>query len=461
MTTTTAPKGMRTFLIIAIGQMISVMGSGLTGYALGFWIYAETGNATPFALVALFSTLPRIALAPLAGALADRFDRRRLMIAADSIDALITFGVAVLLFAGRLEVWHIYVVAFASAVFGTFQQPAFQASITMLVPKKDLARASGIQQMGQALEMLLTPVIAGALFGWIGLNGIIVIDLVTYAFAVGALLMVHIPQPKYTPQSQPGVKSSLWRDAAFGWTYLRQRPGLFGLLWYFAAINFFLSLSGVLSTPLVLGFATPAAAGMVGTLGGAAMLVSSVAMSSWGGPKTRKVPALIGYIGLAATGFLMTGLLPQVWLAALGRAWLLFFIPWASALSQATFQSKVAPEVQGRVFAIRGMIAQSISPIAQGLAGPLADRVFAPLLLPGGALANTWVGSLMGVGDGRGIGLIFVLSCTAMWTMSLLAYANPRIREVERELPDVLPDKAAAAADMEAVEKAAAGAPAG
>ncbi|MBI3160371.1 MAG: MFS transporter [Chloroflexi bacterium] len=457
-TTTTAPKGMRTFLIIAIGQMISVMGSGLTGYALGFWIYAETGNATPFALVALFSTLPRILLAPLAGVLADRYNRRRIMLAVDSADAFITLGAAALLFSGRLEVWHIYIIAGASSLFGSFQQPAFQASITMLVPKRDLGRASGIQQMGQALEMLLTPVIAGALFGLIGLNGIIAIDLITYGFAVGALLVVRIPQPEYAPHNAHGEKNSLWKDAAFGWSYLRGRPGLFGLLWYFAAINFFLSLSGVLATPLVLGFATPAAAGLVGSVGGAAMLVSSIIMSAWGGPKQRKVPALIFYIGLAAAGFLMTGLLPQVWLSALGRGWLLFFIPWASAMSQAIFQTKVAPEVQGRVFAIRGMIAQSISPIAQGLAGPLADRVFTPLLLPGGNLAATWVGDLMGVGAGRGIGLLFVLSCAAMWGMSLLAYANPRIRDLERELPDALPDEPAADS-AEALE--AAGAPAG
>lgn len=443
-------NGFRTFLIIVIGQLLSMMGSGLTGYALGFWIYAETGNATPFALVALFSTLPRILFAPLAGVLADRFNRRRIMLFADSVDAFITFVVAALLFTGRLEVWHIYVVAFSSAIFGAFQQPAFQASITMLVRKEDLARASSIQQMGQAIEMLLTPAIAGVLFSAVGLNGIILIDLLTYGFAVGALLLVRIPQPEYVPQNAPGEKNSMWSDARFGWNYLRQRPGLFTLLWYFAAINFFLSLSGVLSTPLVLGFATPAAAGLVGTVGGAAMLISSIIMSSWGGPKHRKVPALIFYIAIAGTGFALTGLLPQVWLAALGRAWLLFFIPWASALSQATFQTKVAPEVQGRVFAIRGMIAQSISPIAQGLAGPLADGIFTPLLLPGGALAATWVGDLMGVGAGRGIGLIFVISSLAMWAMSALVYANPRVRNVETELPDVLPDTPASAESLPA-----------
>ncbi len=440
MTSPSAPKNMRTFLIIAIGQLISMMGSGLTGYALGFWIYTETGNATPFALVALFSTLPRILLAPLAGMAADRFNRRHIMLLADSADALITLGAAALLLTGRLEVWHIYIIAGTSALFGAFQQPAYQASITMLVPKQDLARASGIQQMGQALEMLLTPVLAGALFGLVGLNGIILIDLATYAFAVGALLFVRIPQPPVSEEISGGSKQQFWASLTFGWTYLRQRPGLFGLLWYFAAVNFFLSITGVLSTPMVLGFSTPAAAGLVGSLGGLAMLVSSIIMGSWGGPKARRVPWLIFFIALSSAGFFFTGLLPNVPLTAFGRAWLLFFIPWASALSQATFQSKVAPQVQGRVFAMRSMIGTSITPIAQGLAGPLADKVFVPMLLPGGALAATWVGDLIGVGPGRGIGLMFVLSFFALLLLSAIAFGSRRIRLLETDLPDAIPD---------------------
>lgn len=455
---TSVPKSMRTFLIIAIGQLISLMGSGLTGYALGFWIYAETGSATPFALVALFSTLPRILLAPLAGVAADRFNRRRIMLLADSADALITLGAAALLLSGRLEIWHIYVIAGTSAIFGAFQQPAYQASITMLVAKQDLARASGIQQMGHALEMLLTPVLAGALFGLVGLNGIILIDLATYTFAVGALLLVHIPQPAVTAPEAGTPKVSLWQSLTFGWTYLRQRPGLFGLLWYFAAVNFFLSITGVLSTPLVLGFATPAAAGLVGSLGGVAMLVSSIIMGSWGGPKERRVPWLIAFIGISALGYFFTGLLPSVLLVSLGRVWLLFFIPWASALSQATFQSKVAPEVQGRVFATRSMISQSITPLAQALAGPLADGIFSPLLLPGGALAATWVGQLIGVGAGRGIGLMFVLAGMCMLAISGLAFATRRIRQLETDLPDALPDDPAteaAPANLESAEAAA------
>ena len=142
-----APKSMKTFFIIWIGQLISIIGSGLTGFGLSVWIYAQTGEATPIALNALFFNLPRIILAPVAGSIADRYNRRRIMILADTAAALTTLGAAALLFSGNLQVWHIYLLTFLSAVGSSFQQPAYSASITMLVSKKDLARAGGIQQI--------------------------------------------------------------------------------------------------------------------------------------------------------------------------------------------------------------------------------------------------------------------------------------------------------------------------
>jgi len=134
---------MRTFLIIWFGQLISIIGSGLTGFGLSVWIYEQTGQALPIALNALFFNLPRVLLAPFAGAIADRYDRRSIMILADIGAAVATLGVVVMLLTGRLEVWHIYLSTILSSSFSAFQDPAYRASITMLVPKEDLARAGG------------------------------------------------------------------------------------------------------------------------------------------------------------------------------------------------------------------------------------------------------------------------------------------------------------------------------
>ena len=233
-----APKNMKTFMVIWFGQLISIIGSGLTGFALGVWIYDQTGQATPFALTALFATLPNVLLMPIAGTVADRYNRRHIMILADCGAAVATAVLALILFLGDLQVWHIYLVTLFGATFSAFQGPAYMASTTMLVPKKDLARAGGIMQMGAAIQQILTPLMAGAFYGLIGLRGVILIDAATFVFAVGALLLVHIPQPKRTSEARTGEKKSFLTDAAFGWKYLRARPGLFGMLLYLPASTF-------------------------------------------------------------------------------------------------------------------------------------------------------------------------------------------------------------------------------
>lgn len=444
MTAKNSSQSMRTFFIIWAGQLVSIIGSGLTGFGLAVWIYEQTGQATPFALTVMFGNLPQVLLSPFAGALVDRWNRRLVMIVADTGSALITLVFFLLLAFGQLAIWQIYLGVILSSVLASFQEPAYTASITMLVPKKDLPRANGLMQMGQALQMLIAPVLAGVLFVSIGLRGIILIDVVTFLFAVGALLLVHIPQPKRDSQMDSAQSSgSLWREAAFGWHYLRARQGLFGLLIFFALVNFFLNFSAVLLGPMILSFGTAAGLGTAQTMGGVGMLIGSIAMSAWGGPK-RRIPAVIGFLFLASCGLFIAGLQSSVWVIAVGMFLLMFSVPFGSGLSQAIFQTKVEPAVQGRVFSIRTMISRSMMPIAFLLAGPLADQVFEPLLREGGALASTWIGTLVGVGPGRGIGALYLASAVVLWVASGLAWANPHIRHVETDLPDAIiePDHA-------------------
>lgn len=430
---------MRVFFIIWVGQLISLLGSGLTGFALGVWIFDQTGKATPFALTVLFGSLPRLLLSPLAGSLADRWNRRLVMLLSDTGNALVTLGAFILLQNGNLQIWMIYLMAMLGSCFSAFQEPAYTASITMLVPKKELSRAAGLGNLSQALESLLTPLAAGFLFVVIGLRGIIMIDFVTYFFAIGALLIVRIPQPALTEtESQVSQKGRVWQDAVFGWRYLRVRSGLFGLLWFYALVNFFLNFSGVLLGPLVLSRYTAREFGLVQMAVGFGILSGSLLLSAWGGPKGRKIPAVIGFIALAGVGLTLTGLSPQVAFIGLGMFVMLFSIPLASGPSQAIFQSKVAPEVQGRVFAIRGMISRSIMPVAFFLAGPLADRILEPVMAVNGALGAGFLGNVLGSGPGRGIGLGFVLSGICLLLACGWAFANPRLRLLEDELPDAI-----------------------
>jgi len=435
------PQGMRSFLIVWSGQVISLIGSGLTSFALGVWLYQQTERATPFALTVLLANLPRILLAPLAGSLADRWNRRWMMILADSADALVKLGAVGLVATGNLQVWHVYLVAVLSSVCSAFQEPAYTASIVMLVPKKDLARANGLIQTAQAVESLISPLLAAALMGTVGLRAIFAIDFFTYFFAIGALLVVRIPQPKLSESDTGGDRGTVWRDARYGWGYLKARPGLLGLLLYFALVNFLLNGVGVLTGPMVLAFGSSTTLGVVQMASGAGLLLGSVVMSMWGGPQ-RRIVGVIGAIALAALGGLAMGLRPWAPLVSCGVAWFLFWIPVAAGSSQAIFQSKVAPGAQGRVFAVRGMISRSMMPLATLVAGPLADYVFNPVMAADGALGSTRVGQVVGTGPGRGIGLMYVLSSLLLIAVSALAWMNPLIRMVEEDLPDAVPEQA-------------------
>jgi MFS transporter, DHA3 family, macrolide efflux protein len=433
---TAAPRGMRTFLFIWLGQLISILGSGMTSFALGVWIFRETGSATPFALTVLFFSLPRILLMPLAGMLADRLNRRWLMILSDTGSAVVTLLVVLLVSTGRLEIWHIYLTATLNSIFSAFQEPAYRASVIMLVPKQHLARASGMMNASDAIQLLLSPLLAGVLFGIIGLGGIIMIDFATFFFAVGALLLVRIPQPKLMAE-ETKQKASLRRDTAFAWRYLTARPGLFWMVWYFALVNFLLNVSAVLIGPLVLSHADASQLGLVQVAGGFGMLAGSITIGAWGGPR-RRIRGVVGFIALAALGMALAGLRESFLVTAAGMFLLLFSIPIASGCSMAITQSKIEPSVQGRVMAMRGMISQSMMPLAFVLAGPLADRVFGPLMLAGGStLASGPLGLLLGTGPGRGIGLMFLLSGGILVLVSALAWSNVHIRRVEDQLPDV------------------------
>ncbi len=432
------PKGMGVFMTIWLGQLISLLGSGLTGFALGVWIFESTGRATPFVLTALFSSLPNLLLSPVAGVVADRWNRRWIMIISDTAAALMTLFIMVMVFSGRLQIWHIYLTAFIGSAFGAFQNPAYTASVTMLVPKEQLGRASGLLQSGQAIRTLLSPVLAGFLFVTIGLKNIILIDFVTFFFAVGTLMIVVIPQPEYLA-TETQKKESIWKQSLFGLTYIKNRVGLLSMLLYFALVNFLLSATNVLLTPLVLTFTDARTLGFIQAVLGAGMLLGSIAMSAWGGPK-RKMMGVYGFIAMMGVGMVIISLSPSPWMVGAGLFVALAGVPIAAGCSQVIWQTKVEPGIQGRVFAIRGMIATAITPLAFVTAGLVPDKILEPLMRQGGGLGDT-VGQVIGTGPGREFALMYLVSGLLMLVVTAVAYLFPRMRLVEDELPDMLPDE--------------------
>lgn len=432
--------GMRTFLVVWAGQFVSLTGSNLTGFALGVWVFQETGSTTKLALVIFAGQVPQLLATPIAGALVDRWDRRRAMIISDSGAALGTVVIAALLITDSLEIWHLYVALSISGVFQALQWPAYSAATTMLVDKRHYGRAAGLVQLAEATAQVIAPALAGLLLVVAGLGAVITIDVVSFLFAVGTLAVVRFPSPPRSPSGE-AAKGSLWQEARFGWHYIRSRHGLLALLIYFGSLNLVFGFIGVLIFPLVLGFTSEAALGTAFSIGGIAMVAGSLVMSAWGGPK-RRVFGVLGADLAIGVALIITGLRPSIGFIVVGASLAFFAIPIGNGSSQALWQAKVEPDLQGRVFAVRRLLAGATGPMAILLSGPLADGIFEPLLADGGPLAGS-VGGWIGTGPGRGIAFLFILMGVASILFTVAAYGYRPLREVQEGLPDAGGEEAA------------------
>ena len=431
-------QGFRTFVIVWVGQLISLVGTALTGFALALFVYTETGSATQLSFVLLASQLPQIVFTPIAGALVDRWDRRIAMIVSDTGAGAATAVLATLLVTDSLQIWHLYPILAVQGLFQTFQFPAYSAATTLLVHKDNYGRAAGMIQLADASGHVIAPAAAGVILVAGGLGAVVAVDVVTFVIAVGTLLIVRFPRPEVTDESVAAA-GSIRSEIVFGLSYLRERSGLLALLGYFAVVNLIFGFVGVLVFPLVLGFASEQATGSVVSIGALGMIGGSLLMSAWGGPKRRVFGVIWGVAALGAS-LVLAGLRPSLPLVTAAISLLFFAVPIANASSQAIWQAKVAPDVQGRVFAVRRTLGQISAPLALIAGGPLLDRVFQPLMEPGGGLADT-VGSIIGTGDGRGAALFVIVLGALGLVVSLFALSYPRLRNLEAELPDAVPDE--------------------
>jgi DHA3 family macrolide efflux protein-like MFS transporter len=441
-TTRQRPTGMAAFTIIWIGQIVSLLGTAMSQFGLTLWAYEVTGKATPLALVGFFFLVPIVALGPFVGVLVDRSNRRLMMMLSDLAAAFITVIVLTLYTTGNLQIWHLYVTAAISGTFQGFQWPAYSAAITLMLPKEQYARANGMMEMAGNASYVFAPLLAGALFGPLGLTGILVVDLVSAAVAVGTLLFVHIPQPPETEAGREGAGSFL-KETAYGFRYILARPSLLGLQTVFMVGNFFNNLAFGVLAPMILSrtgsneliFGSVQSAGAIGGV------VGSLAMSAWGGPKRRVHGVLLGWFCSGFLGQMVLGLGQALPIWAVGMFLLAFFSPFINGSNQAIWQAKVAPDVQGRVFATRATIAWLVMPLGQLLAGPLADHVLEPAMAEGGNLAPLF-GWLVGSGTGAGMGLQFAVTGLLAALAGLGGYLFPVVRNAE----DILPDHDIAAA---------------
>ncbi|WKZ36019.1 MAG: MFS transporter [Anaerolineales bacterium] len=432
---TKRPSGMFGFTLVWIGQIVSVLASAMSQFGLTIWMFQKTESATALGLMQVFFITPFLLISPIAGVLVDRHNRKMMMMVSDLVAGIATILILIFQWQGILEFWHLY---FASVIYGlgmAFQWPAYSAAITTMVPKEQYGRANGMMSLVEAGPGVIAPLLAGALLPLIGLTGILLFDVVTFLFAIGVLMFVHVPQPPRTEEGAKG-QGSIWREAAYGFKYIFARRSLLGLQLIFFAGNLFAGIGFTLLAPMVLSRTgnDSLMLGSVQTAGAIGAVIGGILMSTWGGFKRRVHGVLLGWM-ISGIGMSIVGLVGGLPIWILGLVIGALVGPLVNASNQAIWQAKVAPDVQGRVFSARRLIAWFTNPISPIIAGTLADFVLEPQMRTTSALSETF-GWLVGTGSGAGMGLIIFFCGLLVVLVGLAGYFIPAIHNAETILPD-------------------------
>ena len=429
-------RGMRAFYVLWVGQFVSIFASRMTGFAITLWAWDLTGTATGLVLVGVISFIPGVLLSPFAGTLVDRWNRKLVMALADTGAAFSTAVLLVLFATGKAQIWHLYLLGAVESAFGAFQYPAYAAVVTTMLPKEQFARANGMNTVVGSASGIAAPLLAGALLAVVDISTIMVIDLITFGFALFTLAIISIPQPEHSQEAQAG-KGSIWKETRFGLSYILARRSLTAIILLFTASNIHAAFGYPMMTPMILAKTGDSSVilGLSRSAGSLGFLVGGLVMTVWGGPKKRIHAVNMSFIlwGLLGAFVFGPGWSIPTWL--IGSFMMAVFNPIINSAYIAILQSKVEQDLQGRIFGLESAISTISFPLGQLLAGQLADRVLEPTMMPGGTLADL-LGTFFGTGRGAGIGLVIVIGGVIAIINGLAGYLIKPIREIETILPD-------------------------
>jgi len=434
-TPTKRPSGIFGFTIVWFGQIISVLATNMSTFALTIWVFEKTGSATALGLVGVFFITPYLIITPIAGVMVDRHNRKLMMMVSDLAAGIATIAILLLQVIGALEVWHLYAAAILQGLGNAFQWPAFSATISVMIPKEQYGRANGMMALVQMGPGVIAPMLAGVLLPLLGLTGILSLDVVTFVLAILALLFVHIPQPL---QSEEGAQAQghILQEATYGFRYIFARPSLLGLQLVFLFGNLGWGIAFTAIAPMVLLRTGNDSVSLGTVLSGGAIggVVGGVLLSVWGGFKRRVHGVLGGWIlGSIFFSLVGVGTSHPLWVAAIALSFMVGSL--VDGSNQAIWQSKVPPDLQGRVFAARTIIAWLINPISPIIAGLLGDYVFEPAMRAPSGLSSLF-GWLFPPGPGAGMGLLIFLGGFCGVLAGTAGYLTPYTRNVETILPD-------------------------
>ena len=420
--------GWRPFLILWSTQALSALGSAMTSFALVVWSYQQQGSALTTALLSVCSYVPYVALSIFAGSLGDRWDKRRTMAMCDTFAALTTLAVLALLKTGQLALWHLYLLNALNGLMNAVQYPVSEVVVTLLTPKDQVQRVSGLLSLSQSLTTLLSPVLATALLGLLGLEAVIVFDLATCAAAVGTLLWgVEFPE---TP---PAEKVPLTRSAGEGVRWLLNQRGVLDLILFLACINLIASMYNAALPAMVLSRpgGGETALGLVEAATGLAHLAGSLLVTVLPQPRSRvRVICNCLLVSMSTENLLLAlGRGTGIWCFGAVLGWLL--IPMMQANMSALLRLRIPVEMQARVYAARNTLQFFTIPLGYLLGGWLVDRVCEPLMArlgPDAALT-----ALLGSGKGSGAALLFLAIAFAGVAVCLLFRHDRHLWSLEEQ----------------------------
>lgn len=418
---------MRSYLLLWLTQMVSGLGSAMTAYALVIWSYTQRGSALATALLMVCSYAPYVLCSIFAGALSDRWDKKKTMLACDALAALNTVVVLVLLKAGLLRVWHLYFVNAVSGLMNTVQQPASEVATTALLPHKFYQKVGALRYFSSSVQSILTPILATAVLGIWGMDMVIAIDLASFIVAF-AVLLCCIPIPKIASE---GNRDSVLKSAAVGIRWLQKNAGIFHLMLFLAGINLVASMYNAAMPAMMLSKpeAGERALGVVNAVIGITTLLGSLVSSFLRTPRSR-VRAIWCCLMLSMCTenlFLALGKNVPVWCLGAFLGWIA--IPWMNANLDAVNRLNIPVEIQGRVFAARNSFQFFTIPVGYFLGGLLVDQVFEPLMA--GKAGDSWLVRCFGMGKGSGAACLFAVLWLAGIGVCLLFRFDKAIWKLE------------------------------
>lgn len=411
----TTLREMRTFLILWVTQAFSGLGSAMISYALIIWSYTQEGKALTTALLAVSSYAPYVICSIFAGALSDRWDKRRTMLVCDLLAALTTVCTLVLLKLEMLEVWHLYILNAVNGLMNTVQQPASEVATTALLPREHYQKVGGLNQLSGSLNGILTPVLAMAIIGFAGLDGVFIFDLVTFAVAFLVLLLfIRIPEM----DSAVKQKEAFGDAIRAGIEFLKQKRGILSLILFLAAINLVASMYNAALPAMLLSRegGGEMAMGVLNTFTAVTTLIGSLFASLLPAPRSRvRMIAWTLLISMSTENFFLAfGRSRPVWCIGAFLGW--FVIPIMNTNLGAVMRLNIPQEIQGRVYAARNSLQFFTIPLGYMLGGAAVDYVFEPLMAM--QTEGSLLTRLFGMGKGSGaacffavLGVIGVLVC--------------------------------------------------